>query len=132
MVEAIPGASRDAVIGVFTEAAYSPEMITSVANNAAIISAYPGIVNASVRSAYPTAALRLNTSLYLVAAKQSFNPKAAGSLAKGFGWGMAGAAVDAGFDVYENSLYDDTIKYFSKVSRLNESNKGINIIAKTR
>lgn len=51
---------------------------------------------------------------------------------KGFGWGMADAVVDGGFDVYENSLYDDTIKYFNKIGKLNNSSQGINIIAKDK
>lgn len=43
---------------------------------------------------------------------------------------MAGAAVDAGFDVYENSLYDDTLKYFRDVLSVeNADSKGINIIS---
>ncbi|MFK8275277.1 hypothetical protein ACI76Y_06290 [Capnocytophaga cynodegmi] len=46
--------------------------------------------------------------------------------------GMAGAAVDAGFDVYENSLYDDTIDYFNILSKDNKNSQGINIIAKTK
>ncbi|MFJ1381993.1 MULTISPECIES: hypothetical protein [Capnocytophaga] len=46
--------------------------------------------------------------------------------------GMAGVAVDAGFDIYENSLYDDTIYYFRRLSIDNENSKGINIIAKTK
>ena len=50
----------------------------------------------------------------------------------GSGWGVAGAVVDAGFDVYENSLYDDTIKYFGILSDKNKESKGINIIAKTK
>ena len=129
VIGAVPGATRDAAIGVATDAATSPEMVTALANNAVILGAYPSVVNASVRSAYPTAALRLNTSLYLAAAKRSFNPKAARSLRDGFLWGMAGAAVDAGFDVNENSLYDDTLDYFYKLSQDNKLSKGINIIA---
>lgn len=47
--------------------------------------------------------------------------------------GMAGAVVDTGFDIYENSLYDDTLRYFIDVlSYENEKSKGINIIAKTK
>ncbi|MFJ1327983.1 hypothetical protein [Capnocytophaga canimorsus] len=46
--------------------------------------------------------------------------------------GMAGAAVDAGFDVYENSLYDNTIDYFREIVDKNSKSKGINIIAKTK
>ena len=125
-------AGRDAAIGVMTEASYSPEMITAMANNATIIRAYPSVVNASMRSAYPTAALRLNSSIYLAAARRSFNPELGKGLLKGFGWGVAGAVVDAGFDVYENSLYDDTIKHFIRLGEINKKSKGINIIAKTK
>ncbi|MFK8273257.1 hypothetical protein [Capnocytophaga canimorsus] len=47
--------------------------------------------------------------------------------------GMAGVAVDAGFDIYENSLYDDTLYYFTRVlSEENTKLKGITIIAKTK
>ncbi|MFJ1429625.1 hypothetical protein ACILE2_02315 [Capnocytophaga canimorsus] len=46
--------------------------------------------------------------------------------------GMAGVAVDAGFDVYENSLYDNTIDYFREIVDKNSKSKGINIIAKTK
>ena len=53
-------------------------------------------------------------------------------LLKGVGWGVAGAVVDAGFDVYENSLYDDTIKHFIRLGEINKKSKGINIIAKTK
>ncbi|ATA92053.1 hypothetical protein CGC56_07740 [Capnocytophaga canimorsus] len=47
--------------------------------------------------------------------------------------GMAGVAVDAGFDIYENSLYDDTLNYITRyLSEKNRNSKGINIIAKTK
>ncbi|MFJ1438740.1 hypothetical protein ACILPE_03250 [Capnocytophaga canimorsus] len=46
--------------------------------------------------------------------------------------GMAGVAVDAGFDIYENSLYDDTIRNFRTFSDKNKESKGINIIAETK
>ena len=43
---------------------------------------------------------------------------------------MAGAAVDAGFDVYENSLYEDTLDYFVKyLAEKNSKSDGINIIS---
>lgn len=86
-----------------------------------------------MRSAYPTAALRLNSSLVFAGVQRSFtNPGISNGLKEGFLWGMAGAAVDGGFDVYENSLYDDTIDYFNILSKDNKNSKGINIIAKTK
>lgn len=126
-------AGRDAAIGSYIELGYNPALLSSAMNNATIIRAYPSVVNASMRSAYPTAALRLNSSIYLAAARRSFNPELGKGLLKGFGWGVAGAVVDAGFDVYENSLYDDTINYFTEfLSVQNQKSKGINIIAKTK
>ncbi|AZB08470.1 DUF4280 domain-containing protein [Chryseobacterium sp. G0162] len=125
-------AGRDAGIGTALELGYNPALMNSALNNVDIIKAYPGVVSASVRSAYPSAALRLNSSLYLAAARQTFNPELGKGLAKGFAWGVAGAVVDAGFDVYENSLYDDTIKFFRQLSDDNLKSKGVNIIAKNK
>lgn len=86
-----------------------------------------------MRSAYPAAGLRLNSSLYMAATRRSFNPKLSKGLTKGFVWGIVGAAVDAGVDVYENSIYDDTIKYFRDVLLVeNSASKRINIIAQTK
>jgi hypothetical protein len=136
--EAVPdgtgifNAGRDAVFGSAVETGYNPALMASAMNNAAIIRAYPGVVTASMRSAYPMAALRLNSSLYLAAARQAINPELGKGLLKGFGWGIAGAVVDGSFDVYENSLYDDTIKYFLEVSDKNKESKGSNIIAKNK
>lgn len=132
MVDGAVQSGRDATIGTFFELGYNPALLTSAMNNANIVAAYPAVVNASLRSAYPTAALRLNSSLYLAAARRTFNPELGKGLAKGFAWGVAGAAVDAGFNVYENSIYDDTIKYFGILSDKNKESKGINIIAKTK
>lgn len=125
-------AGRDAGFGTFLETGYNPALMNSALNNIDIIKAYPGVVSASVRSAYPSAALRLNSTLYLAAARRAFNPELGKGLAKGFGWGVVGALVDAGFDVYENSLYDDTIKFFRKLSDENLKSKGVNIIAKNK
>ena len=126
-------AGRDAAIGSYIELGYNPALLSSAMNNATIIRAYPSVVNASMRSAYPTAALRLNSSIYLAAARRSFNPELGKGLLKGFGWGVAGTVVDAGFDVYENSLYDDTIDYFTDIlSEKNKYSKGINIISKDK
>lgn len=126
-------AGRDAAIGSYFELGYNPALLSSAMNNATIIRAYPSVVNASMRSAYPTAALRLNSSLYLAVARKSFNPELGKGVLKGFGWGVAGAAVDAGFDIYENSLYEDTLYYFTRVlSEENTKLKGITIIAKTK
>lgn len=126
-------AGRDAAIGSYFELGYNPALLNSAMNNGTLISAYPSVINASMRSAYPTAALRLNSSLYLAAARRSFNPELSKGLLKGFGWGVAGAAVDAGFDVYENSLYDDTLRYFRDVLTVeNQKSRGINVLAKTK
>ncbi|GEM_PF-1583012 len=126
-------AGRDAAIGSYFELGYNPALLNSTMNNGAIISAYPSVVNSSMRSAYPAAALRLNSSLYLAAAKRSFNPELGKGLLKGFGWGVGGVAVDAGFDVYENSLYDDTLRYFRDVLSVeNQKSRGVNILAKTK
>ncbi|MCW3170779.1 DUF4280 domain-containing protein [Chryseobacterium sp. 09-1422] len=121
-------AVRDAIIGTGAEVVYkNPAIVTAVIN-------YPAVVSASMRSAYPTAALRLNSSLVFAGVQRSFtNPGISNGLKEGFLWGMAGAAVDGGFDVYENSLYDDTINYFTEfLSVQNQKSKGINIIAKTK
>lgn len=120
--------ARDAVIGTGAEVVYkNPAVVTAVIN-------YPAVVSASMRSVYPTAALRLNSSLVFAGVQRSFrNPGIINGLKEGFLWGMAGAAVDGGFDVYENSLYDDTLIYFTRfLSEKNKNSKGINIIAKTR
>ena len=122
-------AGRDAAIGVMTEASYSPEMITAMANNANIIKAYPAIVTASLGSQFPMASLRLNSSLYFAAARQTFNPGVIKSLGSGLAWGVAGAVVDGASDQYENSIYNDTIKYFRLLIEKNIESKGINIIA---
>ena len=42
---------------------------------------------------------------------------------------MAGAVVDGASDQYENSIYDDTLKYFKRISNLNAQSKGINVTA---
>lgn len=42
---------------------------------------------------------------------------------------MAAAAVDVGSDVYEDSLYDDTLDYFVKMGNLNKESKEIKIIS---
>ena len=89
-----------------TEASYSPEMITAMANNANIIKAYPAIVTASLGSQFPMASLRLNSSLYFAAARQTFNPGVIKSLGSGLAWGVAGAVVDGASDQYENSIYN--------------------------
>lgn len=47
---------------------------------------------------------------------------------KCFPWVMSAAGIDAGADVYENSLLDDTKKVFRKISEVNKLIKGINII----
>jgi len=112
-----------------TEASY-PEMITAMANNATIIKAYPAIVRGSLGTQFPMASLRLNSSLYFAAAKQTFNPNVLKSLGTGFAWGMAGAVVDGASDQYENSIYDDTLKFFIKLIEDNSKSKGINVIAK--
>ena len=122
-------AGRDAAIGVMTEASYSPEMITAMTNNATIIKAYPAIVRGALGTQFPMASLRLNSSLYFAAAKQTFNPNVLKSLGTGFAWGMAGAVVDGASDQYENSIYDDTLKYFKRISNLNAQSKGINVTA---
>lgn len=121
--------ARDTAIGILTEASYSPEMITALANNANIIKAYPAIVTASLGSQFPMASLRLNSSLYFAAARQTFNPGVIKSLGSGLAWGVAGAVVDGASDQYENSIYDDTIKFFIKLSDDNLKSKGINVIA---
>lgn len=126
-------AGRDAAIGVMTEASYSPEMITAMANNATIIKAYPAIVRGSLGTQFPMASLRLNSSLYFAAAKQTFNPNVLKSLGTGFAWGIAGAVVDGASDQYENSLYDDTLKYFQEFLTVqNSKSKGINVISNNR
>lgn len=84
-------AGRDAAIGSYIELVYNPALLSSAMNNATIIRAYPSVVNASMRSAYPTAALRLNSSIYLAAARRSFNPELGKGLLKGFGWGGSGS-----------------------------------------
>ncbi len=63
------------------------------------------------------------------AAKQTFNPNVLKSLGTGFAWGIAGAVVDGASDQYENSLYDDTLKFFIKLIEDNSKSKGINVIA---
>jgi len=123
-------AGRDVVFGVMTEASYSPEMITAMANNATIIKAYPAIVRGSLGTQFPMASLRLNSSLYFAAARQTFNPGVIKSLGSGLAWGVAGAVVDGASDQYENSIYDDTLKYFTEeLMSENKKSKGINIIA---
>ena len=42
-------------------------------------------------------------------------------------WGVAGAVVDGASDQYENSIYNDTIKYFRLLIEKNIESKGINI-----
>ena len=121
--------ASDTAIGILTEASYSPEMITAMANNANIIKAYPAIVTASLGSQFPMASLRLNSSLYFAAARQTFNPGVIKSLGSGLAWGVAGAVVDGASDQYENSIYNDTIKYFRLLIEKNIESKGINIIA---
>ncbi|WP_407402938.1 hypothetical protein [Chryseobacterium sp.] len=122
--------ARDTAIGILTEASYSPEMITALANNANIIKAYPAIVTASLGSQFPMASLRLNSSLYFAAARQTFNPGVIKSLGSGLAWGVAGAVVDGASDQYENSIYNDTLKYFTEeLMSENKKSKGINIIA---
>lgn len=118
---------RDALIGTTAEVIYkNPVLITAVRS-------YPSVVAASVRSAYPGPALRLNTSLMIAGVQRSFtNPGILKGVGKGLLWGMGGAVVDGGFDIYENSLYDDTIKYFNKMGNLNSVSKGVNIIAKNK
>ncbi|WP_419870740.1 hypothetical protein [Chryseobacterium sp. CT-SW4] len=122
-------AGRDAAIGVMTEASYSPEMITAIANNAAIIKAYPAIVKGSLGTSFPMASLRLNSSIYFAAARHTFNPGVIKSLGTGFAWGMGGAIVDGASDEYENSVYKDTLIFFEKLIKNNKKSKGINIIA---
>ncbi len=122
--------ASDTAIGILTEASYSPEMITAMANNANIIKAYPAIVTASLGSQFPMASLRLNSSLYFAAARQTFNPGVIKSLGSGLAWGVGGALVDGASDQYEKSIYDDTIKYLTEfLSVQNKKSKGINIIA---
>ena len=75
------------------------------------------------------ASLRLNSSLYFAAARQTFNPGVIKSLGSGLAWGVAGAVVDGASDQYENSIYNDTIKYFRLLIEKNIESKGINIIA---
>lgn len=128
--EAVPDGSgtftagRDAVIGTTAEVIYkNPILITAVRS-------YPSIISSSMRSAYPEAALRLNTSLMVAGVQRSFtNPGILKGIGKGFAWGVAGSLVDGGFDVYENSLYKDTIDYFRDIlGRKNKNSKGINVI----
>lgn len=100
---------------------------TAVMDNVNVIRNIPAMLVASLSSQYPAAAVRLNsTILFRGFGTNSFKWSGA---AKGFGWGMAGAAVDVGSDVYENSLYDDTLDYFRKLSKDNKLSEGINIIA---
>ena len=103
---------------------------TATIENVNVIRHIPAMLGASLSSQYPVAAVRLNsTLLFRGFGTNSFKWSNA---AKGFGCGMAGAAVDAGVDVYENSLYDDTIKHFIRLGEINKKSKGINIIAKTK
>lgn len=120
-------AGRDAVIGTTAEVIYTNPILITAARS------YPSVVAASIRSAYPGAALRLNTSLMVAGVQRSFtNPGILKGMKEGFLWGMAGAVVDGGIDIYENSLYDDTIKYFNRMGKLNSASKGVNIIAKNK
>lgn len=76
------------------------------------------------------ASLRLNSSLYLAAARKSFDPTTLKTLGQGFAWGVAGAAVDIGMDEYEETLYEDTLDYFvDTVIKENIESQGINVIA---
>ena len=98
-------------------------------NKELIVKAYPAIVTASLGTQFPMASLRLNSSLYFAAARQTFNPGVIKSLGSGLAWGVAGAVVDGASDQYENSIYDDTLKYFKRISNLNAQSKGINVTA---
>ena len=99
-------------------------------NKELIVKAYPAIVTASLGTQFPMASLRLNSSLYFAAARQTFNPGVIKSLGSGLAWGVAGAVVDGASDQYENSIYDDTLDYFVKyLSVKNKESKGINVIA---
>ena len=101
-------------------------------NKELIVKAYPAIVTASLGTQFPMASLRLNSSLYFAAARQTFNPGVIKSLGSGLAWGVAGAVVDGASDQYENSIYDDTLKYFMVIADKNSKSKGINIIANTK
>lgn len=120
--------TRDAVIGTGAEVIYkNPILITAVRTT-------PTLINGAMRSQYPMLNLQLGMGIMSAGVQRSFtNPGILKGLGEGFAWGMAGAAVDAGFDVYENSIYDDTLKYFRDVLSVeNSASKGINIIAKTK
>jgi hypothetical protein len=120
------GTFRDTAI----EATHNPKIVSALANNGAIIANYPSVITASVGSAYPMASLRLNSSLYLAAARKSFDPTTLKTLGQGFAWGVAGAAVDIGMDEYEETLYEDTLKYFiDSVIKKNKNAQGINVKA---
>ena len=105
-------------------------MITDVTLN------YAGILTASLSSAYPEAALRLNTSMYFAQARNSLGKNFKNVVndgAKGIGWGIVGSGIDAASDHYENKMYNSNLQYLTeKLMIKNNESKGISVISKKR